>query len=87
MSPSKKTTVPDTASDQTPSFEQAMTELEQLVAKMENGELTLEQSLQAYERGALLVKNCQQALAKVEAQVKVLEGDLLKSFDDSRVAE
>ncbi|WP_424195875.1 exodeoxyribonuclease VII small subunit [Ampullimonas aquatilis] len=87
MSPSKKTTVPDTASDQAPSFEQAMTELEQLVAKMENGELTLEQSLQAYERGALLVKNCQQALAKVEAQVKVLEGDLLKSFDDSRVAE
>lgn len=87
MSPSKKTTVPDIASDQIPSFEQAMTELEQLVAKMENGELTLEQSLQAYERGALLVKNCQQALAKVEAQVKVLEGDLLKSFDDSRVAE
>lgn len=87
MSPPKKNTLPDNSSEQSLSFEQAMTELEQLVAKMENGELTLEQSLQAYERGALLVKNCQQSLAKVEAQVKVLEGDLLKSFEDSRVAD
>ena len=60
------------------SFEQAMAELEQLVAQMEAGELPLEASVAAYKRGAELVKYCAVQLDKVDSQVKVLEGDMLK---------
>lgn len=62
------------------SFEQAMAELEQLVAKMESGELPLEASVAAYQRGSELVKYCAAQLERVERQVKVLEGDMLKPF-------
>jgi exodeoxyribonuclease VII small subunit len=58
------------------SFEQAMAELEQ----MEAGELPLEASVAAYKRGSELVKFCALQLEKVDSQVKVLEGDLLKPF-------
>jgi exodeoxyribonuclease VII small subunit len=62
------------------SFEQAMAELDQLVAKMESGELPLEASVTAYQRGSELVKYCAAQLERVERQVKVLEGDMLKPF-------
>lgn len=57
-----------------------MAELEQLVARMEAGELPLEASVEAYKRGSELVKFCAAQLDKVENQVKVLEGDMLKPF-------
>ncbi|MDF3836609.1 exodeoxyribonuclease VII small subunit [Cupriavidus basilensis] len=60
------------------SYEAAMAELEGLVASMEGGALPLEDSLAAYKRGAELVRYCQQMLERVEQQVKVLEGDVLK---------
>jgi exodeoxyribonuclease VII small subunit len=66
--------------DQPASFEAAMAELEQLVARMEAGELPLEASVEAYKRGSELVKFCAAQLDKVENQVKVLEGDMLKPF-------
>ena len=62
------------------SFEQAMAELAQLVTQMESGQLPLEASVAAYARGSELVKYCAQQLEKVESQVKVLEGDMLKPF-------
>lgn len=62
------------------SFEEAMAELKQLVARMEAGELPLDASVAAYQRGAELVKFCAAQLEKVEAQVKVLEGEMLKPF-------
>lgn len=62
------------------SFEAAMAELEQLVAKMESGELPLEASVAAYKRGSELVQYCAAQLERVEKQVKVLEGDMLKPF-------
>ncbi len=66
----KATTKPDT---ETPaSYEQAYTELEQIVAQMESGQMPLEASLEAYKRGNDLLQFCQQSLAKVEQQVKVL---------------
>ena len=64
------------------SFEEAMAELEQLVADMEAGELPLEASLAAYKRGSELVKYCASRLERVEKQVKVLQGELLKPFAD-----
>ncbi|HEY0844571.1 MAG TPA: exodeoxyribonuclease VII small subunit [Noviherbaspirillum sp.] len=62
------------------SFEDAMAELEQLVAQMEAGELPLEASVAAYKRGSELVKFCAGQLDKVESQVKILEGEMLKPF-------
>ncbi len=60
------------------SFEDAMGELEQLVARMEAGELPLEASVSAYRRGAELVRFCSTQLERVDQQVKMLEGDVLK---------
>jgi exodeoxyribonuclease VII small subunit len=64
-----------------PGFEQAMAELEQLVSQMEGGSLPLEASVASYQRGAELVKYCNAQLERVEQQVKVLEGDMLKPFN------
>jgi exodeoxyribonuclease VII small subunit len=60
------------------SFEQAMDELDQLVRRMESGELALDESIAAYRRGAELARYCQGRLANAEQEIKQLEGDLLK---------
>ncbi|MBN3802689.1 exodeoxyribonuclease VII small subunit [Paraburkholderia sp. Ac-20336] len=82
-----KTASKDTAAasaesgDTTPlpgNYEAAQAELEELVARMEGGSLSLEESLAAYRRGAALVAFCQQQLEKVEQQVRVLDGETLK---------
>ncbi|HXX12910.1 MAG TPA: exodeoxyribonuclease VII small subunit [Burkholderiales bacterium] len=62
------------------SFEQALAELEAIVARMETGELSLEQSLTAYKRGATLLQYCQTALKDAQQQVKVLESGVLQEF-------
>jgi exodeoxyribonuclease VII small subunit len=70
------------ASGATPaSFELAMTELSELVTQMESGELALEASVAAYQRGAELIQYCAAQLEKVEQQVKVLEAGMLKPFN------
>ncbi|MCC7066904.1 MAG: exodeoxyribonuclease VII small subunit [Burkholderiales bacterium] len=61
-----------------PTFEAALGELEKLVADLEGGRLPLADSLAADKRGAELLKYAQAQLAQVEAEVRVLEGDLLK---------
>jgi exodeoxyribonuclease VII small subunit len=53
-------------------FEKALEELEQLVGKMEQGDLTLEQSLQEFERGVELTRHCQRALQEAEQRVEIL---------------
>ncbi|MCZ6802423.1 MAG: exodeoxyribonuclease VII small subunit [Proteobacteria bacterium] len=53
-------------------FEKTLAELEQLVEKMEKGDLSLEESLKYFERGILLTKTCQQALSEAEQKVKIL---------------
>jgi exodeoxyribonuclease VII small subunit len=67
-------------STETPSFETALAELEAIVARMEDGQMDLEESLRSYRRGAELVRFCQSRLADAEQQVRVLEGDLLKPY-------
>lgn len=69
------------------SFEDAMAELAQLVAQMEAGQLPLEASVAAYARGSTLVQFCAAQLEKVESQVKILEGDMLKPFAAGGEAE
>ena len=61
------------------SFEAALSELEKLVASMESGKLTLEQSLAAHKRGLELAQYCQSVLSQAQQQVKVLEENTLKT--------
>jgi exodeoxyribonuclease VII small subunit len=53
-------------------FEQSLDALEQLVEKMEHGEMSLEDSLAAYERGVGLYRRCQSALEQAELRVRLL---------------
>lgn len=62
------------------SYEAAQEELEQLVARLESGDLPLEQLLSAYQRGAELLKFCRARLEAVEDQIKVLDQGALKTW-------
>lgn len=53
-------------------FEASLSQLENLVEKLENSEFTLEQSLQAFEQGVKLTRQCQQALSAAEQKVQLL---------------
>ena len=53
-------------------FEKSLDELEQLVSRMEEGELSLDDSLKSFERGIALYRNCQSALEQAELRVKLL---------------
>ena len=55
-----------------PQFERALEELEGLVQRMEQGELTLEESLRCFERGVELTRQCQQSLLQAEQKVQML---------------
>ncbi|GAA4866685.1 exodeoxyribonuclease VII small subunit [Luteimonas vadosa] len=67
-------------------FEASLDALETLVEKMEHGEMTLEESLAAYERGVGLYRRCQQALEQAELRVKLLTDpdrpDTARDFPD-----
>lgn len=67
------------------SFEQAIDELDQLVRKMESGELSLDESIAAYRRGAELARYCQARLASAEQEIRQLEGDLLKPLSTAEL--
>jgi exodeoxyribonuclease VII small subunit len=56
-------------------FESAYQELEKLVRRMESGEQSLEQSLEDFEQGVALMKQCHQSLKAVEQKVEVLIKD------------
>ena len=69
-------------------FEQALENLEELVTSMEEGDLSLEESLQAFEKGIKLTRECQSALKNAEQKVQVLlnengdTGELAVDIDD-----
>lgn len=71
----------------TPTFEEAMAELEALVETMEQGELTLEESLKSFERGIELTRTCQTALKEAEQKIEILSGKgenaELEPFEDA----
>jgi len=67
------------------SFEQALEELDQLVRSMESGQLTLDDALAAYQRGAALARYCQDKLAGAEQQIKVLDAQGLRPLEPSEL--
>ena len=62
-------------------YEAALQELEQLVARLESGQMPLDQLLAGYQRGAALLAHCKHRLQAVEDQIKVLDGGQLKTWD------
>ena len=66
--------------EHTQTFESAVAELENIVNSMESGQLSLEDSLASYKRGAELLKFCRDKLAAVENQIKVLDEGTLKPW-------
>lgn len=72
-------------------FEEAMEQLEKIVERLESGELSLDDSLAAFEDGVKLVKFCNQKLTEVEKKIELLvkdkDGKLqLKPFDNRNEA-
>jgi exodeoxyribonuclease VII small subunit len=61
-----------TGKDAPPDFELAMRDLEELVERLEQGDLPLEESLAAFERGVMLTRACQAALKEAEQKVEIL---------------
>lgn len=68
-----------------PNFEQALGQLEQLVAQLESGELPLDQALACFEQGVRLTRECQTALSAAQQKVHLLlqrgEGLVTQEFD------
>ena len=71
--PKPKTTEPT-------SYEAALRELEQLVVRIESGQLPLDQLLAGYQRGAALLALCRERLEAVQNQIQVLEGGALQPW-------
>lgn len=62
-------------------YEEAVKQLEAIIAAMQSDELPLEESLLAYKQGNELIQFCQEKLLSVEQQLKMLEGDQLVDLD------
>ncbi len=78
-----KTTSSSAAAASELSYEDALAELERLVASMEGGQLPLDRLMQNYQRGAELLNLCRTRLSAVEHQVQVLEDGQLKPWATS----
>lgn len=68
------------SADSPASFEQALTELEGIVHSMEQGAMSLEDSLAAYQRGIALLRACQDQLAAAEQKIRVLENGVMRDL-------
>jgi len=65
----------EAAKNDAPKFEDAMKELEDVVARLEKGELSLEESLRLYERGIALARLCHGKLEEAEGKIELLMKD------------
>lgn len=75
-----KATAPTPTASIPTSYEAALKELEQLVARLESGDMPLEQLLGGYQRGAELLQYCRDKLKAVENQINVLDAGTLKTW-------
>ena len=63
------------------SYEQALAELETILASLEGNQLALDETMALYERGQTLTRHCLELLDKAELRVKMLSGDTLVEMD------
>jgi len=75
-----KATAQPTSTTTPASYEAALLELEQLVSRLESGEMPLEQLLGGYQRGAQLLQFCRDQLQAVENQISVLDAGTIKTW-------
>ena len=67
---------------ETLTYEEAMAELEGIVASLEEGNQKLEEAMSLFERGQALMKRCAELLEAAELKVRQLSGDELMSFEE-----
>jgi len=72
MSEAQNKTYTESSSTKLSDFEKQLNELEKIVAEMERGDMTLEESLAAYERGIKLTRECQSALDTAQQRITQL---------------
>lgn len=69
-------------------FEEALSELEQILANMESGQVGLEESLAKYERGTFLIQHCRGVLNNAQRQIDLLskaaDGSIQVEADDTK---
>lgn len=68
----QKSTAAAASTTGTPDFEHSLAELESIVARLEQGDLSLDESLQQFERGVGLTRICQDALQQAEQKIEIL---------------
>lgn len=74
------------------SFEEGLSQTQQIVRNLENGELTLEESLQAYETGVRTIRHCQELLSSFERRIELLTGfdkegnPITQPFDEAEMS-
>jgi exodeoxyribonuclease VII small subunit len=78
----------DSGAESAPTFEQSLQELQSIVSQLEEGTISLGESLQQFERGIVLLRGCYSVLEAAEAKVEILtrfQGDqpLLTPFDNA----
>jgi exodeoxyribonuclease VII small subunit len=83
---------PSTTKESEPTFEDAITRLEEIVEGMENSELPLEQLIARYEEGVKLVKTCEEKLKAVEGRIEIISRQArgepkLEPFDPAKSTE
>jgi len=79
-----------TNEQQTKSFEASLEALEQIVHELEHGDLPLEKSLELFEQGIRLSRQCQERLSQAERRIEVLLRDnqgrpVVSAFEDAKV--
>lgn len=63
------------------SFEAALAKLEKLLTQLEDGDLSLDEAIKAFESGTVLAKTCEKRLAEARKKIEVLLGDQVKDFE------
>lgn len=69
------------------SFEDAIAELESIISAMEVGQMPLQETLDIYKRGTILLRQCQETLSAAEQQIRTFEDNTLRPFKPDTFSE
>ena len=75
------------AAKKTPSFEERLRRLQEVVAALENGDLPLEDSVRLYKEGLTLSRSCREQLEKARNEVRILTEQGFEPFDETKITE
>nr|WP_294513802.1 exodeoxyribonuclease VII small subunit [uncultured Bilophila sp.] len=75
------------AAKKTPSFEERLRRLQEVVAALENGDLPLEDSVRLYKEGLTLSRSCREQLEKARNEVRILTEQGFEPFDEKKITE